>query len=502
MAQYNYRENKPCVAVPNDIFSRLCEVKNKLKPNKGQADSSATLIPKGSDVVQAFTLYFVLLLRMDYERNAEIQMKLLMERYFTKPRPEHYPDINRYLYMLKTAKLINYSVKDNGKDYTGKDIISVSIDPIEKNYSLISCVNEKLIKKYPSQDANTAFALHCLLNTRKQDPRDKWEIIEISEDKLKGYLSVEKNNVRDSSNLLFKEGFIHKPPTENYTTEGGDFRTHCLTYTVHDFDEPIDITKSHDGRERQKIARQVSTDLANDIRGLMESQNQTPILLIGKYVDIFHRLCSRDSNVQNRFALTRYIIGFDDIAWLKVNINGITLSNGMFVTLILEKPYLQDRLLKFIEENPQLPIVVLSKKDNITAPFMSRFKSCLKKSAEDDVREIRLSPIHKGYDSYYKQNRFYNIGKMMNHAFINCPELMIPTVTNSQSNTAISQIDYLISKLTVGKMYIDMLDSESDPSADIPIETKYLSLALMRDDLAKMSVCEYETAIQAHITED
>jgi hypothetical protein len=88
---------------------------------------------------------------------------------------------------------------------------------------------------------------------------------------------------------------------------------------------------------------------------------------------------------------------------------------------------------------------------------------------------------------------------MLDHAHSDCPELLKPIATNVNNNPTQRRLDNLISSLTGGKTYIDILESMPNITTDITFETKYLSLSLKRADMAKLSVSDYETVIQTYL---
>lgn len=494
MGYYSYHNNKPYVAVPNDVFDRICTVKENI--DKGTYGSEENLKTSGLDVVGAFTLYFVFLLRMDWNRAAEIQMKRLIERYFGKVRSETYTAINRYLFILKKAELIDY----NNNKYTGSDIICVKVMEVKNKYTLIACVNENFINHYQTIKSNAPFALHCLLSIKRIGKKDKWEPIQIKQDKLADYLNVSKETVRDCIDLLLAKGFIKKSLPQHYTTDDGKVRTYCLLYYVNDYDNPFDNSKIIDINEQRKEKRQNQKDSETILKELLQDFSQTPILLIGDYLKVLNSLSQKDPNIYRKF-YNRHTIETPEAAEeLMENYHHRELDNDMFLTIELTKHsrYYGDLFLKFIEDNIQLPIVILSEKDDFSAPFLSRMRCCLKKSPIK-VRKIRFEPIHKGYQSYEKKNKYYSFNSMVDHAFNNCPELFPPTATNPSGNTTLYHLDNLISKLTGGKTYINILNSAPDPASDVPVETKYLSLLLRRSDLARLSIDEHEVVLQNNI---
>jgi hypothetical protein len=174
MAFYDRDYKKPCVAVPNDVFDKLFTAKNDMDNEKYSRKATKTA---GSDVVGAFVLYFVLLINMIYTRAAEIHMSRLIERYFGKARSETYDSINRYLFMLKVAGLIDY----DGRRYTGKSVVCVDVSPVNKPFTLIACINENMIKLYHGERASVSFALHCLISIKKVNG-GLWEPVEVSQE--------------------------------------------------------------------------------------------------------------------------------------------------------------------------------------------------------------------------------------------------------------------------------------------------------------------------------
>ena len=492
MGIYIHREGKkPHVAVPNDVFDRLCEVKEAI-------DQEKLIKTTKTDVVEAFTLYFVCLLRMDWNRDAEIQMKRLITRYFGIARSETFSSINRYLDMLKMANLIDY----NGDKYTGSNIVCVKVMPVLENknkYSLIACVNEHIITSCKTETSNTPFALHCLLNIKRPVKNDKREPVEIGQVRLAECLMVGKDLIRGSVDLLFRDGYIRRSPTQNYTTSDGKARSQCLLYTVHDYDDPVDNTNVIDGIERQKTARKSQKSIKANLKELFQGFGHTPILLIGDCLKVVEQLRQNDKDLKRTLLNAHEIETMDEVEGFVRHYYKKEPGNDMFLMITLPAnrytASIQERLLKFIEDSDKQPIVILSEHDYIIAPLLSRMKQCLKKSSVT-VHALNLAPVHKGYESYEQKYKYYSHKRMIDHALNNCHELMPPTVTNPEGSTALYQLDSLISKLTGGKTYIDILSSGPDVTADIPAETKLLSLSLRRADLAPFPIGDYETAIQ------
>jgi predicted transcriptional regulator len=462
---------------------------------EGKSDVKTT----GLDVVEAFALYFVLLLRMDWKHSAEIQMKRLIEKYFGKVRSETFKAVNRYLLILKMAGLIDY----NGDQYTGSDVICANVVAAEKNFSLIACVNENLIRSAETKKSNALFAVHCLLNIKRIDKNNEWEPVEISQDKLAYYLMIHKAVVRYSLNWLLKNGFIRRPPQQYYTDSSGKAKSLCLTYTVHDYDNPVDNTKLVEGIEKQKAAKQRHKTMKTELKELLRDFSQTPILLIGEeYSKALKEI--RDDPSDNNKKIRVKVFNFLEIEKeieaknLMDHYNNMD-DNGMFLIIDLSffssSRRLQEMFLKFIEDNRQLPILLIVKHDDITAPFLSRINKHLKKPIRK-VHGLNFKPVHKGYLGYEKKYSYYRKASLIVYALDNCPELFPPTLTNTEESTALYRLDKLISKLTGGKTYLDVLRSEPDVTAEIPIETKYLSLALKRSDLARLTLGEYEAEIQ------
>jgi hypothetical protein len=307
---------------------------------------------------------------------------------------------------------------------------------------------------------------------------------------------VGKETVRDCIDLLATDGFIGRSPPEYYTV-GGVVRSHCLIYTVHDYDEPVDNSKMLDGLARQKSARKNKKINKNELLEVVKDLGQTPILLLGEYVNELRELWEKP-DIHAKFYIMYEVKTKKNAEDVISECNGKYVNNDMFLTLELTnfKWEKQDLYLKFIEDNNQSAIFIMSEHDSVNAPFLSRIRKCLKKSPVQ-VRELKFEPIHKGYSSYTKkQGYYYSFDKMLNHALEDCPELMPLTVTNPNANAPIRKIDMLISSLSLkGSTYIDVLSSEPDPADDVPVETKYLSLVLKRADLVKSGIGEYESAI-------
>ncbi len=501
MAYYYYNKHdhpqKPYVTVPTNVFDKIYEAKQNI--DNGIYECQLKLKTTGLDVVGSFTLYFVFLLRMDWNRSVEIQMKRLIDRYFGKVRSETYAAVNRYLRILEIAELITY----NGDYYTGSDIICANVTAVKNNFCLIACVNENLIKHYVSEKSNAPFALHCLLNIKRIGKKDKWEPIEIKQDRLAECLDVSKETIRDCVDLLLAEGFLNKTLPQHYTTRDGEARTHCLMYYVTDYDNPFDNSKIISIRERQKEKRKNRKDSESDLKELLQDLTQTPILLIGEYLKALDGLCQKDLNIYKRFCNWNVIETLSEAEELQKRYHHLELDNDMFLTIELSSHsrYFGDCFLKFIEDNSQLPIVILSDKDDFSAPFLSRMRYCLKKSPIK-IREVRFEPIHKGYEGYEKKTKYYSFNSMIDHAFNNCPELLQTTATNQNGSTTLYHLDNLISKLTGGKSYSNILNSSPDPTADVTAEIKYLSLSLRRSDLVRLNFNECEAVIQNNIKED
>jgi hypothetical protein len=350
-----------------------------------------------------------------------------------------------------------------------------------------------------TKTSNTPFALHCLLNTKRVDRDNKWEPVEINQVSIADCLMVGKNLVRDSIDLLFKGGFIRRPLPQYYM-DGGKPKTHCLLYTVHDYDDPVDNTNIIAGIEKQKTARKSQKNIKTELKELFQSFNHTPMLLIGDYLKVVEELRQNDKDLKKRLLNVLIIDSVDEAKGLVRQYYKKTPGNDMFLVITLSynrySDMVQERLLKFIEDSDRLPIVILSEYDCIIAPLLSRMKQCLKKSSVS-VRALNFSPVHRGYQSYEKRHKYYNYKRMVDHALDNCPELLPPTLTNPEGDAVLYRLDSLISKLTAGKTYIDVLSSLPDPVADVPTETKLLSLSLRRTDLAQLPIDGYETIIQS-----
>ena len=480
----NYRDR---IAVPKDVFDRLHKAKEEINNeiNKGVLGGikTATL-----DIVESFTLYYVFHVRKDRRAgDVEIQMERLIKKYFGNVRSETYLSINRYILLLERAGLI----KTTGDYYTGKQIICATVIPVEKPYKLIACVNEDLIKRSETGKANIPFALHCLLTLYRVHDDNIWEEVEIDQTTLSAKLGVHIESVRDAIEELHKGGFITRTPPQYFTTDDGKARSHTLLYTIHDYDSPVDNTKTIKGIEQQKVARQSKKMSKTILKELLQDFTQTPILLIGEYAKALDDLREKDNDIKHKLFNTHELKNGHEVRSFIEKYNNIQLDNDMFLIIELPNPtvLMQMKLLKFIENNDKLPLVIVATTDRFIAPFLSRIKCCLKKSTIK-AHSLNFVPIHKGYQQYEKKYKFYSKNVLIDHAFYNCPEMLPSIITNENEDIASYRVDNLISKLTGGKTYTDVLHTLPDVSDDVKIETKLLSLCMKRVDLAQLLTTE------------
>ena len=186
------------------------------------------------------------------------------------------------------------------------------------------------------------------------------------------------------------------------------------------------------------------------INKVLKNPNLCPALFIGKFVDDFF------ANYTDRIF---EIFKVDELRDFINRYSGYSDLEGRYFVLYLGSPSdkIQNGLLKFVEDS-KIPIILLFDEDRILPSLYSRMKMVYKVTRAEATAITEFTPIHKAYSRLYGKGIINNKRETLKFASMNCPAISVLENTNPKGDHIIRDLDILISKLSDGKTYTEIIN--------------------------------------------